>query len=169
MKYYVTEDNNLYQYNPETKVYKLRNSIERVDKRISEEDFNKLETSRVKDDEFFRLLNVYFKDVKHTWRFDGKKFRKLPNFEENNYSLSDNYVLGKDVPYHDLNKEGQNYYYLQNMVLVYHWGRLYYHTVSYNGYKQGQLVTMDEKHDFVRWARLKHCSPVFCVDDKRII
>ena len=86
--------------------------------------------------------------------------------------LSDNYKLGKEIPYHDLNKNGGDYYYyyyyLKNMVLVYHWGRIYYHTVSYNGYVQGQLVTTDDKHNFVRWARLRNCAPIFCVDDKRV-
>lgn len=169
MKFYVTEDDKLYQFNPQTGVYKLRNTVERIDKRIAPTEFSKLKKREIKRDEFSRLMNIYFKNVKHKWVFEGKKYRKLPNFESNTYSYSDNYKLGTDVPYHDINLKGKSYYYLKNMLLVYHWGRLYYHTVSYNGYPQGQLITIDEKHEFVQWCRLRNCAPVFCIDDKRII
>jgi hypothetical protein len=162
MKYYKTEGQ-LIQYNPETKVYKVRNNIERVDTRIATEDFEKLTKTEVKRNEFSRLMNVFFKDIKHHWVYDNTKFRKLPNFEASGSSLSSNYVLGKDVPYHKI----EIMPYVGNVVLVYHWGRIYYHTISYGGYAQGQLIN-PKTLEFVQWAQLKHCAPVFNIDTKKI-
>ena len=60
MRYYINiENNDLIQFNPETKVYKKRNTIETTDKRIDAEDFNKLNTREIKKDEFSRLMNIY--------------------------------------------------------------------------------------------------------------
>lgn len=166
MKFYKTEDDKLFQFNPETKIYKLRNTVELIDPRISDDEFKVLATREIKNAEFSRLMNVYFKDVKHSWRYNYNNYRKLPNFEAEGHSFSSNYKLGEDVPYHDLSN-GNIWSYLSRLVLVYHWGRIYYHTVSYGGYPQGQLInpiTMD----VVRWARLKHCAPVFNEDIKKI-
>lgn len=163
MKYYKTTEGQLIQYNPETKVYKVRNNIERVDTRIAAEDFEKLTKTEVKRNEFSRLMNVFFKDVKHHWEFGGTKFRKMPNFESNGYRLSTNYDLGKDVPYHKI----ESMPYMGNVILVYHWGRIYYHSISYNGYAQGQLIN-PKTFELVRWAQLKHCAPVFNIDTKKV-
>ena len=107
-------------------------------------------------------MNVFFKDVKHHWEFGGTKFRKMPNFESNGYRLSTNYDLGKDVPYHKI----ESMPYMGNVILVYHWGRIYYHSISYNGYAQGQLIN-PKTFELVRWAQLKHCAPVFNKKKKR--
>jgi hypothetical protein len=161
MKYYQIEDK-LYQLNPETKVVRLRNTTEKVDL-IQYDEFVKWEKREIKKQDFSRLMNEYFRDVKHHWEYDGKKFRKMDNFEKKGYSLSANYELGKQVPYHKLEKKD----WLGNLILVYHWGRIYYHTISYNGEGVGQLVC-PRTYNLLRWCRLKHCSPVFCITDKRI-
>lgn len=162
MRYYKTEDEKLIQFNPETKVYKLRNTIEKVDSRISPDELPK-DMKEIKKNEFSRLMNEFFKSVKHSWVHDGCKFRKLDNFESDGIFLTKNYVLGKDIPYHEISEMK----WIGKVVLVYHWGKVYYHTISYNGYKQGQLIDPYTK-EFVRWAQLKHCAPIFNEDTKTI-
>jgi len=161
MIYYKSGDK-LIQYNPETNVYKLRNTIERIDTRISKEDFILLDAKQIKKQEFSRLMNIFFKDIKHEWVHDHSKFRKLPNFESNGHNLSTNYILGKDIPYHTSEKS-----YYSNFILVYHWGKVYYHTVSYNGDDRGCLLDINTlKH--LRWAQLKHCAPIQNINTKKI-
>jgi len=168
MKYYKSAiDDKLIQFNPETKVYKTRNYTEKINPVLTLEEFNLLNPKEVKKQEFCRLMNEYYKNVKHSWEYEGKKFRKLDNFEAKNYSLSANYDLGKDVPYHDLS-DGNKWHYKKNLILVYHWDRIYYHTISYGGYKQGQLLDPKTLNG-VRWAQLKHCAPIFDVELKKII
>jgi hypothetical protein len=48
MKYFKSECGKLIQFNPETKVYKKRNNIEKIDTRISEENFLTLTTKQIK-------------------------------------------------------------------------------------------------------------------------
>ena len=163
MKYYKTADIFLIKYNPETKVYKLMNTIEKIDTRISLDGFKLLNPKEIKRDEFSRLMKIFFKSVKHKWTFEHSHFKKLDNFEEKGYNLSANYTLGKDIPYHTI--EGKEYF--GNLILVYHWGKVYYHTISYNGYPQGQLIC-PKTFSLVRWARLKNCSPIFNIDTKKI-
>ena len=162
------ETGDLIQYNPETEVFKIRNSIDRTDHRISSEEFNKFRLSgniiNLNKNKFSQAMNVWYKDIEHEWVFEGKNFKKLPNFESSDFRLSNNYILGKDVPYHEI--EGKKW--LGEVILVYHWGKVYYHTVSYNGDKQGQLI--DTKNfQLVRWAQLKHCSPILNVDKNKIV
>ncbi len=159
MKFYQTPDNKLIQFNPETGVYKLRNTIEREDTRITQEDFAKMSANLIKRDKFSQLMNEYYKNVKHHWVYEFTKFRKMPNFESN----EDNLVLGKDIPLHKI--PGMEF--LGDVVLVYHWGKVYYHTISYNGYKSGQLID-PRTFSLVRWAQLKHCAPIFNIDSKKI-
>lgn len=162
MRYYKTNCGKLIQFNIETKVYKLRNTIQTTDKRISVEDFKNFNSIEIKKDEFSRLMNIYFKNVKHEWIHDGVKYRKIDNFEGKGILLSDNYKIGKDVPYHHISKYEKNY------IIVYHWGKVYYHTISYNGYAQGQLIDI-KTNKTVRWARLKNCAPIFDTVKKQIV
>ena len=159
MKYFKSECGKLIQYNHETGVYKIRNAIKHIDTRLTEEEVLNLNCVVVKKQEFSRLMNVFYKNVKHKWKFDYSTYRKLDNFEDENSCLSSNYILGgkkgnhNSVPYH--------------VVLVYHWGNVYYHTVSYNGYEQGQLICM-KTFKLVRWAKLKHCAPIMNTNTNRI-
>jgi hypothetical protein len=73
-----------------------------------------------------------------------------------NFGVTD-YVLGKDFPFHKLEK----YKYDR---LIYHWGRVYY----YGGYGVAQLVCPNTHKLLNRWVRLKNASPVFCITDKII-
>ena len=162
MKYY-KNDERLIQFNPETGIYKVRNTISKnvEDKVLPLEVFNLLDKTQIKKDEFCRLMNIYFKNIKHSWEYDHSFFRKLDNFEESGSNLSSNYNLGKDVPYHEIGR-------YDKYILVYHWGRVYYHTISYNGYKQGQLID-PKTMQIVRWAQLKNCAPIFNEGTKKIV
>ena len=145
MKYLKTECNKLIQYNQETNIYKIRNTIDHIDTRLTEQDILNLKYSFIKKQEFSRLMNLFFKNIKDEWKFDYSTYKKLDNFD------STNYILG-----------GKN-----NVILVYHWGKVYYHTISYNGYKQGQLICT-KTFKLVRWANLKHCAPIMNISTKKI-
>lgn len=159
MQYFKTE-NKLIQYNPETKVYKQMNNIKKIDTRISHNDFLLLNAIQIKKQEYCRLMNIFFKNIKHEWKFEHSYFRKLDNFESDNQELSKNYIIGVDVPLHSVGKHN-------HLILVYHWGRVYYHTISYGGYTQGQLIDI-KTGNIVSWCKLKHCSPIFNIGIKEI-
>ncbi len=161
MKYYKVDDGRLIQFNPETNIYKIRNNIEKIDTRLSVEEFNLLDTKQIKRNEFSRLMNIYFKDIKHEWEYDGKKFCKLSNFESKEFNQDFNFY--KDVPRHNL----KEWSWLKNLVLVYHWGKIYYHTISYNGEGVGQLIN-PKTMELVRWCKLKHCAPVYNLQTYKI-
>jgi hypothetical protein len=127
---------------------------------LSDEDLKSMSIRKIKNQEFSRLMNKYFKTVKHTWYHNGVKFKKLENFETINGNLIGNYDW-KSLPKHNCGVYG-------HCLLVYHWGKLYYFTVSYNGYKQGQLLDIKTK-SHVQWAQAKNCSPVKNCQDKKII
>ncbi len=158
MQFYKSQTGELIQFNPETGVYKLRSAPKNLV--LSSEEFLSRNCKKIKKDEFSRLMNIFFKDLKHEWVYDHSHFKKLPNFEDSGSSLCSNYVLGKDIPFHETP-------YKQNTVLVYHWGKVYYHTISYNGYKSGQLLD-PKTFAPVRWAQLKHCAPIQNTTSKRI-
>lgn len=154
MIFYKTECGKLIRYNPETKIYLQVNIVEKIDRRISSEDFLKLKYVKLKKTKFYEYLNIYFKDVQHEWEHDGKIYRKLPNFSEN-------FKIG-DVPVHS------DFKYNNRLIFVYHHGKVYYHTISYNGYEQGQLVDI-KTGKYLSWAQLKHCAPILCVTTNKII
>lgn len=161
--FYKSECGKLIQYNKDTETYCVKNSIKNEDKRISIDVFNSLITKRIKRQEYCRLMNIYFKDIKHIWTFNGVDYQSIDNFEYKNYNLSANYKLGIEVPYHEVGNT-----YKRKMILVYHWGRVYYHDISYNGYKQGQLYDINTLKT-VQWCQLKNCSPVFNKQTKKIV
>ena len=74
-------------------VYVHKNTIKKSDKRMSKVDFDELETTKIKKDEFNRLMNVYFRDIKETWTHDGEDFMSLDNFETTEQMFSSNYKL----------------------------------------------------------------------------
>lgn len=160
-KFYITRDNHLIRYNVENNTYRFTDIIKNVNP-INIEEIPNLGLQEIKREEFSRLMNIFFSKVKHEWVHDGVLYRKLDNFEKNHHSLSANYILGKDVPIHIPKNSLQGKY-----ILVYHWGKVYYHTISYNGYKQGMLI--DIKTDrFLQWAQLCHCAPIFNTHTKKI-
>lgn len=158
IKYFKT-DVHLIQYNMDTDVYKIRNTNSK-EKVLTKEQFEALNAQKVNHQEFSRLMNVYYKNNKESWIHDGVSFRKLDNFETEGspYSYS-------NMPDHNKNNEIASY--LGKLILVYHWGKVYYFTWSYNGYAQGQLIDPYTKL-IVRWAQAKHCAPVFNEQTKQV-
>ncbi len=161
MKYLKTECNKLIQYNQETNIYKIRNTIDHIDTRLTEQDILNLKYSFIKKQEFSRLMNLFFKNIKDEWKFDYSTYKKLDNFDSTNYILGGKNNESNAVPYHKINE------WYGNVILVYHWGKVYYHTISYNGYKQGQLICT-KTFKLVRWANLKHCAPIMNISTKKI-
>ena len=165
MKFYISNDL-LIRENPQTKIIRVCNRTNKINidnHIISPDDFSIMEKKQVKKDKWCQLMNNWFRYVKHECVHDFYNFRKLDNFEASEHSLSTNYILGKDVPYHTL--ENKPYY--GSFILVYHWGRIYYHTVSYGGYAQGQLMDINT-FQTIKWTRLKNCAPIFNVNTKNI-
>lgn len=151
----------------ESGYYVQKNTTE-TNKVISKEDFDKLVVSKVKKNNYYRMMNEYFKNIHDEWTYNGHDFVSKDNFKFENGNYSANYTLGKDIPFHNLNKPGEDFYYLKNLIAVYHQGKVYYHTISYNGYDQGQLID-PKTHKFVGWCKLKHCAPIFDKTLKKII
>lgn len=58
---------------------------------ITEDEFYNSEPKGLKNSEFSRLMNIYFNKVNHKWIHEGVKFKKLPNFESDDYRLITNY------------------------------------------------------------------------------
>lgn len=163
-KFYISECGKIIQYNIDTDTYTIRNNVKLKDKRITTEYFLTLITKKIGKQEFCRLMNIYFKDIKDTWIFEGNEYQSLDNFERSDISLSANYKVGQEIPYHKVGKFNSN----RDMILVYHWGNVYYHDISYNGYRQGQLYDTKTLNS-VQWCQLKNCSPIFNKNTKTIV
>ncbi|MEO6304841.1 MAG: hypothetical protein ABIP51_16895 [Bacteroidia bacterium] len=155
MKFYKTNCEYLIQYNPDTKLHKIRNLVDKKKSNaLTEEEFKTFEPVEIKRQEFSRLMNIFYKNIKDEWTYLGTNFRKLDNLEDDDWMKQPkHYPLG---------------WKFGTLVLVYHWGRAYYFTWSYNGYPQGQLVDIKTMH-IVRWARPKNCAPIFNEKTKEII
>ena len=161
-KYYQTNDF-LIQFNPTTQVARIKNNIGLTHSILSAEELSTLAKQEIKKQEFSRRLNEYFKQTPHSWEYEGVPFRKLDNFESNEVTSCANYNW-QDIPKHQLPEKR----YLGSLLLVYHWGRVYYFTWSYGGYPQGQLID-PRTLEIVRWAKPKHCAPILNEVTKQII
>ena len=164
MRYYISNDL-LIKENPETKTFKVCNRTNKinVDKYIiTPDEFSQMEKKQLKISKFGELLNNWFREIKHEWVHEHTNYKKIDNFEADEHHISKNYILGKDVPYHKL--DNFNY---RNVIFVYYHGHVYYHTISYGGFPQGQLVDI-KTLETVKWTRLKNCSPVFNINTKKI-
>lgn len=159
-KYYQTDCNKLIVYFKEHDSYVQRNCIAKIDKRITKNVFDTFVAHEVKSTEFNRLLNIYFKDIHKEWDYKNNEYISMDNFKSDNLCLSTNYKIGSEIPYHKV----KDY----DMIFVFHHNKLYYHTISYGGYPQGQLYDI-ETEEFVGWCKLKHCAPVFNKTHKKIV
>lgn len=165
MKFYISNDL-LIRENPQTNIIRVCNRTNKINidnHIITPDEFSEMEKKQLKKSKWSELMNNWFRDVKHEWKHDYSYYRKLDNFQTDGFRISSNYLLGKDIPYHKLEDKP----YCGSLILVYHWGRVYYHTVSYNGYAQGQLMDINT-FEFVKWTRLKNCAPIFNINTKKI-
>lgn len=152
MKYYKTDCGKLIKFNEQTSKYRVTSSPREF---ILQEDFILLNTKEIKLNEFSRLMNEHYSIVKDNWIYNGIKYQNLDTFG------SSKYFIGVDVPFHTIPHNN-------HVVLVYHWGKVYYHTVSYNGDRNGQLFDI-QTGQYVRWANIKNCSPILNMDTQQII
>lgn len=166
--YYKTECGKIIVHYRDKDIYVHKNDIKKDDKSISKEYFETLKSTKIKKNDYNRMMNEWFKDIHDEWTYKGHDYVSKDNFKTDGKSLSTNYVIGRDVPFHDINEPGEDYYYLKHLILVYRQGKVYYHTISYGGYKTGQLVDVNT-HKLVGWCQLKHCAPVFDKTIKKII
>jgi hypothetical protein len=159
MIYFETPHGSLLQYNPQTNIYKKRNSTSPKGNVISKQLFDTLQVKRIKKLDFSIKMNKFFKEVKDEWKYDYSHFRKLDNFNKD----WSNYKIGTEVPYHDIPQINRS-----NVIMVYYWGKIYYHTINYNGTEKGQLIC-PKTFRFVKWCSLKNCAPVMNTNTKKII
>jgi len=158
MKYYKAEDK-LIQFNPSTNVYRLRNTIATGNKCLTKEEFDSLNVTEIKKTKFCELMNIFFRDIKHEWTYENKRFRKLDNFDKNAKSW--------DINWWDIPKHKVDGYIFTDLKLVYHWGRVYYIIFSGNYAPKGQLVDI-KKLKIVQWVDIKNVSPVFDIEAKKV-
>lgn len=159
MKYYQTEDK-LIQFNPSTNVYRIRNTIATGNKCISKEEFDLLNAIKIKKTKFCELMNIFFRDIKHEWVYENKRFKKLDNFDKNAKSCDFHWV---QIPSHKVDG-----YHFTNLKFVYHWGRVYYIIYGGNYAPKGQLVDI-KKLQIVQWVDIKNVAPVFNIETKKVV
>lgn len=126
---------------------------------INPNDFTLIE---IKNQEYSRLMNIYFKDIKDEWDYkpfpnhSKQTFRKLPNFK----SVDEVYVK-KSIIWHETNNHNQ-------AIIVYHWGKIYYLIPMYGGFDKGYLLDINTQK-FVRWTKAIHCAPILNVSLNKLI
>lgn len=170
MKYYETKhnflnydtDTLLIQHNPETGVYRIRNTIAKGNKTITEEEFKLQEPVKIKHQKFCEKVNDFFRYVKHSWEFENTTFKKLDNFDKDGKSSGFSYW---DLPKH--NKE-EKWWYLKELRLVYHWGRVYYLLYGGDHYSRGQLVDVNTLK-ILQWVDTRNVAPIFNTETKTLV
>lgn len=154
MLYYQSECGKLIRHNNETNIIQHVNVVGKR-QYLDKNQLNELKTIRLKKNIYFELLNIFYSDVYETWQFEGTSYRNFKQFQIENGAVS-NYKIGEQIPWHNfISDKG----YEASAIIVYHQGRVCYHTVMYQGEFTGKLFDIKTK-TFMRWANLKHCSPV---------
>lgn len=131
---------------------------------LSQEEFETSNPKKINKHKYLEELNRFFKNDKFSWEHNGVKFRKLENFECNEWGRIINYNDSKDIPMHDIGKE----YIGLCMIVLYH-GRLYYTFFSANYYPQMQLIDFHTKELTGKWTNIKNLAPIFNCETKTII
>lgn len=116
---------------------------------ISLDDFNALDKNKIKSHKANEILNNYYKNINDTWLYNNGKYKKMPNFEKIDGKINGNYP---SLPFHDIHVYGKCY-------LVWHRGKVYYHSISYNGCDNGHLIDTKTMNS-VKWCSLKNCAPI---------
>ena len=159
MKYFKTEDK-LIQLNLSTNVYRVKNSIEKVNKTITKDEFELLNAIQINKQRFHELMNDFFRNIKHEWEHEHSFFKKLDNFDKYGNSSSMSWA---DIPSHKL--EG---YLNTELKIVYHWGRVYYIVYFENYSPQAQLIDI-YKLQKVRWVCIKNVAPIMNISKNKIV
>ena len=167
MEYYETKhnfldydtDTLLIQHNPETGVYRIRNTIAKGNKTITKEEFELQEPIKIKHQKFCEKVNEFFRHINHGWEYENTYFRKLDNFDKDGKSSG--------FSYWDLPKHSQGRDYLDTLGLVYHWGRVYYFLYGGNYCPRGQLLDVNTLN-VLQWVHIRNVAPIFNTETKTL-
>lgn len=157
MTHYKAETGELINFNPKTKIYKVKNHKKPFE--ISEDDFKKLVVVKIKHEKFCELMNIYFRDIKHNWKFDYTEYSKMDNFS------CDNHFIGKNYNWNDIPKHKIGFF---NTILVYHWGKVWYLCMDGCYFPKGQLIDPYTGKLTNRWIHLKNVAPIYNHGKKQI-
>lgn len=150
---------NLYRENQSTKTYKQVNLQQW--KFITREEFKGLNLQRISRHKFNELMNIYYKNNKLSWTYNGMSYRQLDNFELDKFGNITNYLYGytnvkktKDkmvLPLHKINDH------CNWAVIVVFKGKVCYMAPYHNG---GHMIFDIVTKKFKGWCTIKNCSPV---------
>jgi hypothetical protein len=155
---YYKAGTNLIKFDTISETYVIKNTIDTFCKSIiSKDEFLLLNPVKIKKSLFYKLLNNYFKDIKHWWKYEHQYFRKLENFDKNGNSSR---FKIHEVPSHSIN----NY---NDLKIVYHCGKIYYMHCN-------QYFPKIKLFDFntlrcIKWTNIKNVTPIFNENIKKII
>lgn len=131
---------------------------------IGSEVFDNSNPVKITKAKYLESLNQFFRKDKHSWVYNGTKYRKMDNFECTSYGQVTNYNLSKDIPRHEIGSG-----FLSSMFICLYKGRLYYTFISGNYYPQMQLVDFHTKQLTGKWTGIKNLAPVFNCSIKEIV
>lgn len=141
----------------------LKNS--KVSEEIEISEFLKLKPIQIKKQDFHKLLNEYFNNLDIRWEFDGKKYKKLPNFE----NLAEFFKfkkLANSKPFVVMSKGSLYRIAFTNFdesVFAYSPRNL-----KVSGHSTIQLFDF-KTLEFVGYTNVKNCAPVFNITDKIVV
>lgn len=153
MQYYQSK-NNLIQYSPIHNTYRIMNTLDKKDNLLSKEEFDNLKPKQLDKQDFFRLMNKFYKETKLEWEFEGEKFRKLDNFDKNGNSNKTNL---KELPNH-------NFEIYKDAKLVFYRGRVYYLLRTY----PRCILFFTNGKNYVRTS-ITNVAPIFNITKKEIV
>jgi hypothetical protein len=148
----VVEDNNS---------IRLKSCFEKII--LTKEQLENSNPIKISKHKYSEELNIFFKNTKHEWCYDGVWYKKLDNFEMGKWSV-ENYNLLKDIPLHDIGKS-----YLGSCIIVLYQGRIYYTFFNGNYTPQMQLIDFKTKQLTGKWTNIKNLAPVFNKNTKKIM
>lgn len=163
MFYKIETDNcvKLYQVHNGLAIFKNSKVLEKIE--ISE--FLKLKPIQIKKQVFHKLLNEYFNNLDIRWEFDGKKFKKMPNFE-NVAEFFEFQKLANSKPFVVMSKGS-----LYRIAFTNFDERVFTYSprnLKLSGYSTIQLFDF-KTLKFVGYTNVKNCAPVFNITDKLVV
>lgn len=155
--YYKTQDGDLILHNSDFDTYILKNTI-KDNNILSEDEFEILNCKKINKNLYRELLNTYFKNVNHKWKYQDKWFKKLPNLNSKSYDFKER--ISK-IPIHEISI-------FVNVCLMYYQSRVIYVHLFYNGTQQCQLWNTHNS-TFRGWTNINNLSPILDLETKKII
>lgn len=136
-------------------LYIIKNSTSLKDKVITLEEFEGYKTERIKKTEFYRLLNIHWRNVSDKWCYYGVRYKKLPNYT----SMEDT----KYQPKYIISGYSLEYPFIK----VYHHGRV---KLFFDINSRGKGMLWDIKTmNMLQRADIKNCAPILNIETKERI